>query len=160
MDLTSSRVLRAFGSEGAYSDALSSVHKFNSRLLRERKLRLRLPFVDSQTHIIQTPTQNHLWRHPIQRLMPARQDQILSYARKSWYKKRPNPPSITTAVQSQSSATTNGMNDSVNVFPEKNGTSDDTASTLNENDPRIIARAGDLGKNSSKFSFYSTIFID
>ena len=62
--IPSSRVYVHLVQKCAYSDALSNVHKFNSRLLRGRRIRLRLPFVDSQTHIIQIPSQNHLWKQP------------------------------------------------------------------------------------------------
>lgn len=146
IDLLPSRVVRAFGSEGTYSDAVSSVNKFNSRLLRERRVRLRLPFVDSQTHIIQTPTQNYLWKHPTQRLMPARLDQVASYARKQWHKKRPHPPP--SAAHAQSIKHTNGVaDDQALSAPMKNGeVNGPTASTTpTEDDPRVLVRAGDLG---------------
>ena len=130
-----SRVSRAFGSELAYSDALSNVNKFNSRLLRERRIRLRLPFVDSQTHIIQTPTQNHLWKQPTQRLIPFRHDQVASYARKQWHKKRP-----------YQSTNTNGINEqqSESLLTKNNGSNELTQS-LNVDDPRVLVRAGDFG---------------
>lgn len=148
IDLLPSRVIRALGSEVSYSDAVSSVNKFNSRLLRERRIRLRLPFVDSQTHIIQTPTQNHLWRHPTQRLMPIRNDQVASYARKQWHKKRPNPPAPTT--QTQSVAITNGTTNeqSSTSPPIKNGTVNGVIPAQNDDDPRVLVRAGDLGMSS------------
>jgi hypothetical protein len=144
IDLLPSRVVRAFGSEGSYSDAVSSVNKFNSRLLRERRIRLRLPFVDSQTHIIQTPTQNYLWKHPTQRLMPYRQDQVASYARKQWHKKRPHPPSSIT--QSQSIINTNGTNEQQSTsLPIKNGSVNGIIQTSIDDDPRVLVRAGDIG---------------
>jgi len=147
IDILPSRVVRAFGSEGSYSDAVSSVNKFNSRLLRERRIRLRLPFVDSQTHIIQTPTQNYLWKHPTQRLMPARHDQVASYARKSWHKKRPHPPS--SIAQSQSITNINGINEQQSTSsPIKNGTVNGTIQTPTDDDPRVLVRAGDLGMKS------------
>ena len=144
IELLPSRVTRAFGSEGSYSDAVTNVNKFNSRLLRERRFRLRLPFVDSQTHIIQTPTQKYLWRHPTQRLTSYRNDQIAVYSRKQWYKRRPPPPSTT---QSQSMTNVNGTNEQQSVSsPHKNGGVNGVASTLSEDNPRILVRAGDLGR--------------
>jgi len=145
MDILPSRVVRAFGSEGSYSDAVSSVNKFNSRLLRERRIRLRLPFVDSQTHIIQTPTQNYLWKHPSQRLMPVRQDQVASYARKEWHKKKPYQSS--SIAQSQSVTNTNGVNEQQSTSsPIKNGSINGIIQTSTDDDPRVVVRAGDLGK--------------
>ena len=142
-DLLPSRIVRAFGTELTYSDAVSSVNKFNSRLLRERRIRLRLPFVDSQTHIIQTPTQNHLWKHPTQRLMPIRHDQVTSYARKQWHKKRQHLSSSIVSTQS----ITNVTNEQ-----QQSGTSSTKISNVNgvvqtsiDDDPRIVVRAGDLG---------------
>jgi hypothetical protein len=144
IDLLPSRVVRAFGSEGSYTDAVSSVNKFNSRLLRERRIRLRLPFVDSQTHIIQTPTQNYLWKHPTQRLMPARSDQVASYARKQWYKKRPHPSS--SIAQSQSITNTNGTTEQQSTSSViKNGSVNGIIQTPIDDDPRVPVRAGDLG---------------
>jgi hypothetical protein len=128
------RVSRALGSELAYSDALSNVNKFNSRLLRERRIRLRLPFVDSQTHIIQTPTQNHLWKQPTQRLMPFRHDQVALYARKQWHKKRPH----------QQSASTNGHHEQQSDC-SKNNNLNELTQALNVDDPRVLVRAGDFG---------------
>ena len=146
IDLVSSRVVRAFGSEGAYSDALSSVNKFNSRLLRERRIRLHLPFVDSQTHIIQTPTQNHLWKSPTQRLMPARHDQVASYARKQWHKKRLHPPP-SSLVPSTSLSNSNDMTESETNGSQNKGTTLNGAMTSStDDDPRVLLRAGDLGK--------------
>ena len=159
IDLVSSRVVRAFGSEGAYSDALTSVNKFNSRLLRERRIRLRLPFVDSQTHIIQTPTQNHLWKSPTQRLMPARHDQVASYARKQWHKKRLHPPT-SSVVQPTSVSNSNGTTES-----ETNGSQNkDTAlngmiTNSTEDDPRLLIRAGDLGKIFWQFLWRETLLF-
>jgi hypothetical protein len=145
IDILPSRVVRAFGSEGSYSDAVSSVNKFNSRLLRERRIRLRLPFVDSQTHIIQTPTQNYLWKHPSQRLMPVRQDQVASYARKEWHKKKPYQSS--SIAQSQSVTNTNGVNEQQSTSsPIKNGSINGIIQTSTDDDPRVVVRAGDLGK--------------
>lgn len=147
--LPSSRVSRAFGSEVAYSDSLSNVHKFNARLLRERRLRLRLPFVDSQTHIIQTPTQNHLWKQPTQRLMPFRQDQVTYYARKEWHKRRPHPPASATQHQtSNSTANTNGVSEQpTDISSTKANSANDTMPTSSgtEDDPRVLVRAGELG---------------
>ena len=142
IDLLASRVVRAFGSENAYSDALSSVNKFNARLLRERRIRLRLPFVDSQTHIIQTPTHTHLWKHPTQRLMPARHDQVASYARKTWHKKRPHAASNATAP-TLSAANTTGASEQQSIVPSNaNG----IVQTSADGDPRLLVRAGDLGR--------------
>ncbi|CAF3982747.1 unnamed protein product, partial [Rotaria magnacalcarata] len=156
IDLLPSRVMRAFGSEVSYSDAVSSVNKFNARLLRERRIRLRLPFVDSQTHIIQTPTQNHLWKHPTQRLMPTRHDQVASYARKQWHKKRPNPPS--SIAQSQSATTVNGTNEQPSdSSPIKNGPANGLIPTLNEDDPRTLVRAGDLGMSDADVHAIATV---
>ena len=144
IDLLPSRIVRVFGSEGSYTDAVSTVNKFNSRLLRERRMRLRLPFVDSQTHIIQTPTQKYLWKHPTQRLMPWRHDQVTVYARKSWHKKRPNPPSST--IQSQTLTTTNGINEQQSAAsPSKNGLVNGVMQTSVEDNPRVRVRAGELG---------------
>ena len=144
IDLLPSHVVRAFGSEGTYSDAVTSVNKFNSRLLRERRIRLRLPFVDSQTHIIQTPTQHYLWKHPTQRLIPARHDQVASYARKQWHKKRPHLPS--SIAQSQSTTNTNGTNEQQSTLsPIKNGSINGMISTPMDDDPRVLVRASDLG---------------
>ena len=138
IDLLPSRVVRAFGSEGTYTDAVSSVNKFNSRLLRERRIRLRLPFVDSQTHIIQMPTQNYLWKSPTQRLIPARHDQVASYARKQWHKKRPHPPAISTTngISEQQSTASSTKTEHVNGVNTSAG----------EDDPRTAVRAGSLGK--------------
>ncbi|CAF2348191.1 unnamed protein product [Rotaria sp. Silwood2] len=162
IDLLPSRVIRAFGSELSYTDAVSSVNKFNSRLLRERRIRLRLPFVDSQTHIIQTPTQNYLWKHPTQRLMPIRHDQVASYARKQWHKKRPNPPS--SISQSQPITNTNGTNEQQQQqqqqsisSPIKNSNVNGTMQTSNEDDPRIVVRAGDLGMSDADVHVISTV---
>ena len=139
IDLLPSRVVRAFGSEVAYSDAVSSVNKFNSRLLRERRIRLRLPFVDSQTHIIQTPTQNYLWKQPTQRLMPARHDQVASYARKQWHKKRPHQSTVSTT-------NTNGINEQPSdASLIKDGNTNGPIPLAMEDDPRVLVRAGDLG---------------
>ncbi|UJR21654.1 hypothetical protein I4U23_024731 [Adineta vaga] len=157
--LPTSRVSRAFGSEVAYSDSLSNVHKFNARLLRERRIRLRLPFVDSQTHIIQTPTQNHLWKQPIQRLMPFRQDQVTYYARKEWHKRRPHPPSTTTQHQSSNSTiTTNGTNEqqSDNLSAKIDNINGAIPSTA-EDDPRVLVRAGELGMSNSDVHVISSV---
>jgi hypothetical protein len=140
--LPSSRVSRAFGSEVAYSDSLSNVHKFNSRLLRERRVRLRLPFVDSQTHIIQTPTQNHLWKQPTQRLMPSRHDQVSCYARKEWYKKRPHPPSTISQSQTNAYGINEQQSDSLST---KTSSINGPMPLSMEDDPRVLVRAGDLG---------------
>lgn len=149
IELVPSRVGRAFGSETAYSDALSSVNKYNSRLLRERRTRLRLPFVDSQTHIIQMPTQHYLWRHPTHRLLPSRNDQVVIYARKPWHKRRPQPPASSSVQSTQVMTNTNGV-----VEPSTNGTSTKVTTpngtnvppqTSMEDDPRVLMRAGDLG---------------
>lgn len=154
--LPTSRVLRAFGSEVAYSDAVSNVHKFNSRLLRGRRIRLRLPFVDSQTHIIQIPTQNYLWKHPTQRLMPTRDDQVSSYERVPWHKKRPHPPSSST-TQSQSTVATTNMNGTNDPQGDPstikdNQTNGPTATPMDD-DPRVLVRAGDLGTKRRSRSF-------
>lgn len=146
IDLLPSRVLRAFGSEVTYSDAVLSVNKFNSRLLRERRIRLRLPFVDSQTHIIQTPTQKHLWRSPTQRLMPTRYDQVALYPRKPWHKKRPHQPASSSLTQSQSVTNINGINEQQSISsPIKNSNVNGISQTSAEDDPRVVVRAGDLG---------------
>ena len=154
-DLVSSRVGRAFGSEAAYSDALSSVNKFNARLLRERRSRLRLPFVDSQTHIIQLPSQHFLWRPATHRLMPARSDQVSLYPRKAWFKKRPNPPNSSAQQQTASIvATTNGSTDVAAMDTSNKGsTINGTPSqNMNDDDPRVLIRAGDLGQSGVKRS--------
>jgi hypothetical protein len=144
IDLLPSDVVRAFGSELSYSDAVSNVNKFNTRLLRERRIRLRLPFVDSQTHIIQSPTQKYLWKHPTQRLMPYRHDQVASYERKQWHKKRPHPPS--SIAQSQATINTNGTNEQQSTASSiKNGSVNGIIQTSTEDDPRVLVRAGDLG---------------
>jgi hypothetical protein len=151
IDLLPSRVVRAFGSEVAYSDAVSSVNKFNSRLLRERRIRLRLPFVDSQTHIIQTPTQNHLWKQPTQRLMPARQDQVASYARKQWHKKRPHQSSSSSLAPSQSTTNINDINEQQSSsLLVKNTSINGTIQTSIDDDPRLLVRAGDLGMKGER----------
>ncbi|CAF1234918.1 unnamed protein product [Rotaria sordida] len=158
IDLLPSRVTRAFGSEVSYTDAVSSVNKFNSRLLRERRIRLRLPFVDSQTHIIQTPTQNYLWKHPTQRLMPIRYDQVASYARKQWHKKRPNLP--TSINQSQSVTNTNSTNEQQQQpisSPVKNSNVNGIIQTSIDDDPRILVRAGDLGMSDTDVHAISTV---
>jgi hypothetical protein len=157
--IPSSRISRAFGSEIAYSDALSNVHKFNSRLLRGRRIRLRLPFVDSQTHIIQIPTQYHLWKQPTQRLMPFRDDQVSYYARKPWHKKRPHP--ISTTAQSQatiSTTNTNGMNEQQtdSSLMKDNNTNGPIPMSM-EDDPRVLVRAGELGMSGSDIQVISTI---
>jgi hypothetical protein len=159
--LPSSRVSRAFGSEISYSDALSNVHKFNSRLLRGRRIRLRLPFVDSQTHIIQIPTQNYLWKQPTQRLMPCRDDQVSYYARKPWQKKRPHPPS--TISQSQSIVSTmniNGINEqqSDSSLMKDSSTNGPTQLSM-EDDPRVLVRAGDLGMKMKNLFFLKQFFF-
>lgn len=142
IDLLPTRIVRALGSEGSYSDAVSSVNKFNSRLLRERRFRLRLPFVDSQTHIIQTPTQKYLWRHPTQRLMPTRHDQVAVYARKVWHKKRPHQP----ASHSQSAIATNGISEHSSAASlMKNGIVNGIEQTAADENPRVRIRAGELG---------------
>ncbi|CAF1139933.1 unnamed protein product [Rotaria sordida] len=153
--LPSSRVSRAFGSELAYSDALSNVHKFNSRLLRERRIRLRLPFVDSQTHIIQTPTQNHLWKQPIQRLMPLRHDQVSTYARKTWFKKRPNQPSTITQSQTTNTYSINEQQSDPSLI--KTNSTNESTQLLMEDDPRTLVRAGDLGMSDTDIQTISTI---
>jgi len=148
IDLVPSRVVRAFGSEGSYSDAVSSVNKFNARLLRERRLRLRLPFVDSQTHIIQTPTQHFLWRQPTQRMISTRSDQVALYARKSWFKRRPRSSTITTVttVQSQALVNTNGTIDQQSISsPLKTDVVNGSTANSANDDPRVILRAGSLG---------------
>jgi hypothetical protein len=137
---------RAFGSEMAYSEAVSNVQKFNTRFLRERRQRLRLPFVDSQTHIIQSPTQTFLWREPVQRLMPERFDQVTSYARRLWRKKRvhlpntappPLPPPFNNEVNGQAMDTSNVKENLINGEKQQPG----------EDDPRVIVRASELGKS-------------
>jgi hypothetical protein len=154
--LSSSRILRAFGSEVSYSDALSNVHKFNSRLLRGRRIRLRLPFVDSQTHIIQIPTQNHLWKQPTQRLMPFRDDQVSYYARKPWHKRRPQPPSTTAQLQPiGSTINTNGINEQQSdPSLMKDNSVNGPISLSMEDDPRVLVRAGDLGMKIRNNSFF------
>ncbi|CAF0785666.1 unnamed protein product [Adineta ricciae] len=156
-----SRVSRAFGSEVAYSDSLSNVHKFNARLLRERRLRLRLPFVDSQTHIIQTPTQNHLWKQPTQRLIPFRQDQVTYYARKEWHKRRPHPlPSVTQHQASNATANTNGTAEKPSDISSTKENSTNEAMSIPsviEDDPRVLIRAGELGMSSSDVHVISSI---
>jgi hypothetical protein len=157
--IPSSRVSRAFGSELAYSDALSNVHKFNSRLLRGRRIRLRLPFVDSQTHIIQIPTQYHLWKQPTQRLMPYRDDQVSYYARKPWHKKRPHPISTTSQSQAIVSTTNiNGMNEqqSDSSLMKDNNINGPIPMSM-EDDPRVLVRAGELGMSGSDIQVISTI---
>jgi hypothetical protein len=156
--LPTARVSRAFGSELSYSDALSNVHKFNSRLLRGRRIRLRLPFVDSQTHIIQIPTQNHLWKQPTQRLMPFRDDQVSYYARKQWHKKRPHQSSTTAQSQSNVSTTIiNGINEQQSDSSlMKDSSANGPTQMSMEDDPRVLVRAGDLGmkiKNNLVFFF-------
>ena len=138
IDLLPSRVTRAFGSELAYSDALTSVNQFNSRFLRGRRIRLRLPFVDSQTHIIQIPTQNHLWKQAKHRLLPIRHDQVTAYERPTWRKKRPHPPA--NAGQPQATVSTNDSND-----PQADGSVTKNGDAQHD-DPRVLVRAGDLGK--------------
>ena len=142
--IPSTRVFRAFGSEIAYSDALSNVHKFNSRLLQGRRIRLRLPFVDSQTHIIQIPSQNHLWKQPIQRLMPFREDQVSSYARKSWHKKRPHSVSTTAIPTTNTNSTNEQQTDSSST---KDSHTNGPVAIPMEDDPRVLVRAGELGRN-------------
>lgn len=155
--LQSSRVLRAFGSDLSYSDALSNVNKFNSRLLRGRRIRLRLPFVDSQTHIIQIPTQNYLWKQPTQRLMPMRDDQVSSYERVPWHKKRPHPPS--TANQQQTTVPTTNINGTNEQQGESSTNKDNqiNGSTSMEDDPRVVVRAGDLGMSTSDVHVITTV---
>jgi hypothetical protein len=157
--IPSSRISRAFGSEIAYSDALSNVHKFNSRLLRGRRIRLRLPFVDSQTHIIQIPTQYHLWKQPTQRLMPHREDQVSSYERKSWHKKRPHPISTTGLSQALVSTTnTNGINEQQTESSlAKDNNINGPVPIPMEDDPRVLVRAGELGMTGSDLQVISTI---
>lgn len=160
--LQSSRVLRALGSDVSYSDALSNVNKFNSRLLRGRRIRLRLPFVDSQTHIIQIPTQNYLWKQPTQRQMPIRDDQVSSYERVPWHKKRPHPPSLTTQTQTTVPTTNmNGTNEQQqqatdSVANKDNHTNGPTSIPM-EDDPRVLVRAGDLGMSTSDLHVITTI---
>jgi hypothetical protein len=156
--LPTARVSRAFGSEIAYSDALSNVHKFNSRLLRERRIRLRLPFVDSQTHIIQTPTQNHLWKQPTQRLMPFRHDQVSSYARKQWHKKRPYSSSTAQPQPTVSTTNSYGINEQLSDPSLIKTTSADGSTQLPmEDDPRVLVRAGDLGMKVTNNFFFLKI---
>jgi hypothetical protein len=103
-----------------------------------------LPFVDSQTHIIQTPSQKYLWKHPTQRLMPSRHDQVAVYARKQWYKKRPRPPS--SIAQSQSVTNINATNEQqLTSSSLKNGSINEVIHTSMDDDPRVLVRAGDLG---------------
>ena len=142
IDLIPSQVSRAFGSESSYSETLSNVHKFNARFLRERRFRLHLPFVDSQTHIIQSPTQNHLWRQAKQRLIPYREDQVIAYARPTWQKKRVHLPKPAAAAPS-----TEPMKDVEMKEIEQNG----EKSISQEDDPRILIRAGELGRRSLHF---------
>ena len=141
IDLLPSRVTRAFGSEVAYAETLSNVHKFNSRFLRERRIRLRLPFVDSQTHIIQSPTQDHLWRKPNQRLPLNREDQVASYPRHTWHKKRINQPTLT--LNSSKPASESVPEDGTTIIKDTS----DEKQTIMEDDPRILVRAGELGKS-------------
>ena len=157
--LPSSRVSRAFGSEIAYSDAVSNVHKFNSRLLRGRRIRLRLPFVDSQTHIIQIPTQKYLWKQPTQRLMPYRDDQVSSYERVPWHKKRPHHPSTTAQSQSTTSTVnTNGIHEQQSDGSlMKDGHTNGLSQVSMEDDPRVLVRAGDLGMSATDLHVISTI---
>ena len=145
IDLLPSRMTRAFGSEVAYSEASSSVHKFNSRFLRERRVRLRLPFVDSQTHIIQSPTQRHLWKQATQRLPPTREDQIASYARPTWRKKRVHmPPSSSASASNAASRESNGQPSDGSSAKEKENDGEHQSSSVH--DPRIMVRAGELGR--------------
>lgn len=138
IDLIPSQVSRAFGSESSYSETLSNVQKFNARFLRERRFRLHLPFVDSQTHIIQSPTQNYLWKQPKQRLAPIRDDQVVAYDRPSWQKKRvhlPKPPAPSAPTATTSQESTKEIDQNGDKFIGQ------------EDDPRVAIRAGDLGKS-------------
>jgi hypothetical protein len=147
--LPTARVSRAFGSEIAYSDALSNVHKFNSRLLRERRIRLRLPFVDSQ---------NHLWKQPTQRLMPFRHDQVSSYARKQWHKKRPYSSSTAQPQPTVSTTNSYGINEQLSDPSLIKTTSADGSTQLPmEDDPRVLVRAGDLGMKVTNNFFFLKI---
>lgn len=140
IDLLPGRVTRAFGSEFAYTETLSNINKFNSRFLRERRIRLRLPFVDSQTHIIQCPTQDHLWKKTIQRTQVIRDDQVAAYPRHSWHKKRMNQPNLSLTSLKTKAA------ESISNESEKRDTNkpDDKQAPMDD-DPRIIVRAGELG---------------
>jgi hypothetical protein len=140
IDLLPARVTRAFGSEFTYSETLSHVHKFNERFLRERRMRLRLPFVDSQTNIIQTPTSNHLWKQAVQRLPPSRDDQIASYARQTWQKKRAHQPKSTASTSAHVSS------QPVDPLLTKEVDINDEKSMSNDDDPRILLQAGELGR--------------
>jgi hypothetical protein len=158
IDLLPSRMNRAFGSELAYSEASSSVHKFNSRFLRERRVRLRLPFVDSQTHIIQSPTQNQLWKQATQRLPPTRDDHVASYARPTWRKKRVHlPPSSSASAANGMSKETNGQSSDGSAMKEKEN--DGERSSTSVEDPRMMLRAGELGKRCNALSTSSICIL-
>ena len=70
-----------------YKEAMEQVHIYNSRLLRDR--RLRMPYIDSQTGLIQQEC--HLWVSRVQRSSPIRQGQVYSYPAQRWrVRKRPD----------------------------------------------------------------------
>jgi len=70
-----------------YKEAMEQVHTYNSRLLRDR--RLRMPYIDSQTGLIQQEC--HLWVSRVQRSSPIREGQVYSYPAQRWrVRKRPD----------------------------------------------------------------------
>ncbi|XP_058805770.1 zinc finger protein ubi-d4 A-like isoform X2 [Phymastichus coffea] len=76
--------IESFFNDSAYREAIENSSTYNSRLCRER--RLRMPFLDSQTGV----AQNHsaLFMSPRERLPGLQHGQIYTYPSKRWRKKR------------------------------------------------------------------------
>ncbi|XP_015188424.1 PREDICTED: zinc finger protein ubi-d4 A isoform X2 [Polistes dominula] len=76
--------IESFLNDTAYREAIENSSNYNSRLCRER--RLRMPFLDSQTGV----AQNHstLFMSPRERLPGLLHGQIYTYPSKRWRKKR------------------------------------------------------------------------
>ncbi|KAF3424456.1 hypothetical protein E2986_11531 [Frieseomelitta varia] len=76
--------IEGFLNDTAYREAIENSSNYNSRLCRER--RLRMPFLDSQTGV----AQNHsaLFMSPRERLPGLLHGQIYTYPSKRWRKKR------------------------------------------------------------------------
>ncbi|CAF1060502.1 unnamed protein product [Didymodactylos carnosus] len=141
VDLLPSNISRAFGNEITYNESLDSVLRFNQRLLRERRLRLRLPFIDQQTKIVQAPNVN-LWKQESDRLVPDRCDQITCYSGLRWKKKK----SLNGLPMWMSSALC-GSNKDQSLNSMTGGT-DGLVTPLQQQldgDPRVVIKAGDLG---------------
>jgi hypothetical protein len=73
---------------GFYKEALDNIVLYNKRLSHDR--RSRLPYIDSQTGLIQKDC--HLWRQENERLPGELRGQIYSYPQRRWRLESPDIP--------------------------------------------------------------------